>query len=374
MIETKKKSPEHAILSRTILDNNYFKFNRPLHGVEWKMVIRSNLPFLNKARSDYILSLAGAYSLNPLILVTTVMVDEELSKPLIDTDDDDFRHRIRLFADTIARSHLENFKSDGVLTSIRVAFGGDHEKLEKFVELYNKLHNENGLSSAKEKETNVWLTERDEDLNNTMQWPWPPNQCWEVSATHGGNLEGLSTYIPASLDMGPSLFTDWLQNYDFLGYDQGTVVSAHAGVIYKHSSCSLEIRKGRYSTYYGHVNVIDTLENGTFVKMGDKIGEIELRPDRALCLCDWEKKKFSCSNGPHLHFEVRKDGMPISLNNMVIGGIQIRAGKYERDASCTDPEHCLLAKDAFDLPCATYFSDEQNNIYCPSVRGNTGMN
>ena len=65
------------------------------------------------------------------------------------------------------------------------------------------------------------------------------------------------------------------------------------------------------------------------------------------------------------------DGIPISIDNLRVRGIQIRAGKYERDVTCTDPEHCLLAMRG-GTNCATSFMDENHNVYCPSVRGNTG--
>ena len=69
---------------------------------------------------------------------------------------------------------------------------------------------------------------------------------------------------------------------------------------------------------------------------------------------------------------MRVNGHPISLDNIVVGGIQIRAGKYERDVTCSDPEHCLLAMRG-GSNCATYFTDIHQNVYCPSVRGNTGI-
>ena len=50
--------------------------------------------------------------------------------------------------------------------------------------------------------------ERDVDLNNTMQWPWEGGHCWEISATHGGAIEGLKRFVPSSLDVAPSLYGD----------------------------------------------------------------------------------------------------------------------------------------------------------------------
>ena len=170
--------------------------------------------------------------------------------------------------------------------------------------------------------------------------------------------------------MAPSLYLDWFQNYEYLG-STGSVHASHNGSIVIHSTCNVEITQGRYSTYYAHIRILDGLKTGDVVNQGDMIGHIELGADEALCLCDWSSRSFSCSTGPHLHWEVRMDGIPISINNLIVGGIQIRAGKYERDVTCTDPEHCLLAMRG-GSNCATSFMDQDHIVYCPSVKGNTG--
>ena len=58
----------------------------------------------------------------------------------------------------------------------------------------------------------------------------------------------------------------------------------------------------------------------------------------------------------------------MSLDNIIIGGYRIRAGRYNRDVTCTDPEHCALAKKD-GLTCATTFTDRAGKVFCPSSKG-----
>ena len=359
-------------VSSDVLAYSHVKFNPKLHEIKWRNVAQSTLLSLNQDRIDYLLSISGAYSINPLILITIVMMDNDLMKT---PSNSQFNQRFRKIVEDMARAHLEDDKDSAYKTLhdlVGQMYQQDGHQFRRFSKIYSKLHTELYVPLITEKES-LMLMERDEELTPSLQWPWQAGACWEIGPTHGGAIEGLTKYIPSSLDMGPSLYIGWNQDYEFLGME-GLVSASHAGIIYIHSTCSLEIKAGRFSTYYSHINVSEKMTNDKIVKQGDVIGNIERRPDRANCLCNWDTEKYSCSNGPHLHWEVRRDGLPLSLDNMYVGGMKITAGKYERDASCTDPQHCMFARDDLDHRCATYFTDNKDNIYCPSVRGNTGMN
>ena len=362
------KSLRNGTFSGNILISSHVKFTRHLDVINWREVVKSSLPFMNKDRMDYLMSLCGAYSLNPLLLITTVLVDTDIA-PM--TTDREFNHRLRQRAEHLARTHLDDADHPIYMTLYELARQSfEEDKFHQFHNIYSTLHTKYNLPLVTETD-NLLLKTRDDDLKPSLMWPWRAGSCWELGPSHGGSIEGLTKYVPSALDMAPSLFNTWKHNFEFLGMT-GNVHSSHSGIFYKHSTCNVEVKAGRWSTYYAHLKVSEDLYNGMLVQQGDLLGEIELEPDNALCLCDWKSRSYSCSTGPHLHWELRKDGLPESLDNMVVGGVRIKAGKYERDASCTDPTHCMFATDEHDNKCATYFVDESDTIFCPSVRGNTG--
>ena len=362
----------HITMMKDLEDGDFW-YSTSLHGVDWK---KDFMEFLSHHKRDILLSISGAFSLNPLLLITSVILDDEMKLSSSETCDKEFLINLKQLAHDLATSYLEiekskqKRKSTIANTAVWKSLHSNDEKLQNFLEKYHELYPHSMVSTNISKSATL-LDKREDDLSNSMQWPWPPQECWEVGATHGGAFEGLTEYIPSAIDMAPSLYVDWLQGFDYLG-SSGSVHAAHSGKIKVHSICSLEIVSGRYSTYYAHISIGSAIQNGTNVALGDHIGNIELRPDEALCLCDWSAKSYSCSTGPHLHFEARKDNKPLSLNNVVIGGFRITAGTYERDKTCSDPEHCALAKRE-GSSCATRFTDRDGNIYCPSVKGsNTG--
>ena len=159
----------------------------------------------------------------------------------------------------------------------------------------------------------------------------------------------------------------------------GEVFSSHRGTFYKHSPCSLEIQHDTtsYSTYYSHLE-IDDIGNGTFIDEGHYLGNISLDPDNSNCKCDWPKRHFACSTGPHLHYELRHDGSPAHLDGKTISNLRIKTGLLPHDVMCSDPEeNCTKAElsGAPGVPCATTYTvldshgDTTGQVICPVTKG-----
>ena len=180
----------------------------------------------------------------------------------------------------------------------------------------------------------------------------------------------------SALDVSPSLFQNWGVSFDYLN-SQGHIHTAHPGRVKKHSECSVEIMDmaSEYSTYYSHLILAENITDNNMVVRGQLIGTISLYPDHANCNCDWANARYECSSGPHAHFELRKNGHPVSLDKRIISTYRIRAGKYSHDHYCSDPESCEHARNNGTL-CATTFTDiYTGSTFCPTVKGqNLGKN
>ena len=89
------------------MNDDTFRFSTSLHTLGWKKIANSEMPFLNVERIDYVLSLAGAFSLNPLLLITGIIVDAKLSQFPTAMGDKAFFQNLTTFADTSVRSYHE---------------------------------------------------------------------------------------------------------------------------------------------------------------------------------------------------------------------------------------------------------------------------
>ena len=201
-----------------------------------------------------------------------------------------------------------------------------------------------------------------------LELPFASTECWQLSATHWGAQETEASAIKngtmSSIDMAPYLFARWGVPFDFVN-STGEVLASHDGYFYKNSDCSVEVfhDKSNYSTFYSHI-IPNDIENGVFIESGESIGRIDLDPHTSNCRCDWSRRSFLCSTGPHIHLELRHKGHPADLDGRIISNLRITTGLLPHDSYCSDPVDCTLAKFGGE-PCATYYNDTTTgNVMC----------
>ena len=264
-------------------------------------MIENSAPFLNQGKRAILLSLSGAHSINPLILLTSVIIDEELDLANTDKSEKNFFKGLKKLSTFLVRFNnqfersLHKPKINSAMSSVWETHRRKDETLARFVERYHTLLSQNKISrSIHFNDTS--FNRRNVNLKSSMVWPWKEEECWELSPTHNGvDQTEVDEYIPSALDMAPSLYNNWLAPFDYLG-STGDVHAAHSGIVKVHSDCSLEVVAGKFSTYYGHLEVRQNIDN-SFVKQGTYLGAIELHPDKAQCNCDWESESYECSTG-----------------------------------------------------------------------------
>ena len=161
-------------------------------------------------------------------------------------------------------------------------------------------------------------------------------------------------------------------SFDYL-FSNGDFYSAHGGVVMNRSICSLEVfHSTGYSTYYSHVK--HNFTNGILVEQGEYLGRISLLPELSNCGCEWSSHSFECSTGPHLHFQLKYNGKPETLDKKIISNLRIKAGKNAYDQYCNAADGCSSAM-IDGKPCATTLTDMKTGyVHCPVVKGsNFGM-
>ena len=155
------------------LSPSHVKFTRQLHSINWIDIARTTLPYLDKDKVGYLLSIAGAYSINPLVLISSVAVESDLVKTYTDRE---FNQALRQRADDLARAHLEAYEQSiyhGLDAAVRKVFQDDNYKLRKFSSIYTKLHMQFGIPVPAETDKLILTRQvEQEELRPSLQWPW----------------------------------------------------------------------------------------------------------------------------------------------------------------------------------------------------------
>ena len=351
--------------------------------VKWEDVLNEAVPSLNHIRKNSIRHVSGQFSINPVLIIGKVIQDQMRGTEYAFQGDENFRISIKSFANDLSRfDQLFVLQEGQIQTSsleyaLQNAFRNKEEMIGDFLNIcqaISKTHNipESPRMKAKQNVQDKTF-KRNEEESIKLELPFSSRQCWHLSATHFGAQEDESSIgrgIMSSIDMAPSLFQKWGVPFDYLE-SNGEIYSAHSGYFYKHSKCSLLVQhdKSSFATYYSHLDVND-IEDGAYIEQGYSLGRISLDPDTSNCKCDWPSKSFACATGPHVHFELRKDGKPAHLQDQVISNLKVNTGILPHDMYCTDAEgDCTRATFRGEL-CATYYTDlNTGEKICPVTKG-----
>ena len=135
-----------------VFDDRHFRFSSIFHGLDWQSIAKSCNPSLSKERVDYLLSLAGAFSLNPLLLITTTIVHYELKMSPPELGYFEFSHDLKQIAQNLIRSNVEDDthpKYNRALASIWDMFKHNDRKVHEFLDVYDQLYTKHKLSMTR---------------------------------------------------------------------------------------------------------------------------------------------------------------------------------------------------------------------------------
>ena len=289
--------------------------------VNWTNFMDKNAKFLTPQQREYVLGVSGYHSINPLVLIDELMVENESNPAASKMNDQAFLLHLEEMANKTeivyeeTESATEKPKSNSATSALWNLMGKNDSKLDDFVSKYNKLFDNTGLSHSDFDDNS------DDGVGNRqyqgMQWPWQGSL--KTGACHTSTGYG---YIPAALD--PQNGARW-------GGNGQLVTAAHSGRVFVYASCGLKISGSGFQTGYYHLDNI-RVRNGASVTAGQVIANAANNIRQALCRGGW-------SSGPHLHFGLFDySGRGRSFNNQIISGYRInaritRSGNYEWNCS-----------------------------------------
>ena len=163
-------------------------FSSHLYNVSWTEIFKEAAPMLPLDRKDFIISVAGSSTISPVIILSSLIIDNKIDKSRSDTT---FRQEVKTFAEEILTQYVElndDANSNiGTLSLLKV-FDGDYAKLQRFLSVYTSLKKE---IDAKDGGHDAYNGEsiKHKSKRGKQQWqqpeeslilPYPMGECWNI--------------------------------------------------------------------------------------------------------------------------------------------------------------------------------------------------
>ena len=173
--------------------------NSALYDVNWTDFMNNNAQFLTQQQRELVIGVSGYHSINPLVLIDELMVEEESDLDALKLSDQAFLEHLTELANATERLYedmetvSEKPKSNSATSALWNVYEKDDTKLDNFINNYQKLFDKTGLShedfnynSNDDVENRQW---------NGLQWPWKGSVL--TGACHGNTGRG---WIASALD------------------------------------------------------------------------------------------------------------------------------------------------------------------------------
>ena len=182
-IEMKKS--EYASSLEAIINMVHLRYTSDLHNVDWKNVIRRSFPLLPIHRKDSILHIGGEYSINPLVLLTKVLLDETENSSYSQRSDKDFSKNLKQFANKLSihyqEANLPNDKPEisPIKRSFTKVFQDDNKTLTKFMYTYHEMAKRYELPVKPQRK----VSKREDSQGISLVLPFSKDECWTMSGS-----------------------------------------------------------------------------------------------------------------------------------------------------------------------------------------------
>ena len=173
-----------------INDDDFF-FGGNLLSADWNEFFSVMAPGLTNLRRAFILNLAEWSSINPLILLASIMVETKDSTGETDGVEITFNSNSTAFIEALMNEYYKNNGSN-ILNCTNATFaiwktlGEDEGQLREFLTTYATLKSNLMQPSASERSFQQLLARKDtsespiENTDEELMWPFPTDECWDI--------------------------------------------------------------------------------------------------------------------------------------------------------------------------------------------------
>jgi len=318
---------------KSISQENFIYTPREMLEFDIEAYLRKQAPqLLNQAES--ISHWSGRTTISPKIIITLLEHQSKLLSSKATNKDlewalthlsteDDLSSRIGEVATVLAEAYYTNLADDNrepehdALKSII----GDGEKSAKeltvdFINLFFSLFPQANL----EQKSLTSQHTKNRPPIDLLQLPYPIGQAWQ---TWGG------THSFTGQNSGPRSSLDFRSNRGGFGSNTSNiwVSSASGGRAVKHSSCFVEVlASGGWSTTYYHLDNVQ-INTGQSVSRNMRLANYANNLSQSIC-------DGGMSNGPHVHFSLKRNGIYVSLDKVKLSGYEVQDGRRDYDSNC----------------------------------------
>ena len=166
-------------------------FGSLLLKVDWEEYFDTNYPAMANWKKTYVRRISETSSINPLILLSSIMVEEKVSTGDIKPKTP-FDLKLKRFAKSLIK---EYYKHDGsnefgytnATFAVWKTFKEDNAKLAAFLVIYDLLKSKlkNTLETLRSIRQPAWRTENSDATRRSTEeelaWPFPSEECWDLS-------------------------------------------------------------------------------------------------------------------------------------------------------------------------------------------------
>ena len=194
----------HEFIRRAVIDDIPLRYTRYLNSVDWEDLFSQELPLTSHLRKSIISHLSGEHSVNPLLLLAKVVMDQIDVYGYAMKSDEEFGISLKAFANELTKydqefdSQIDNAHTSPLEYSLRKVLSKNDGLFDDFVNICNAIVKRYDLLAkiALTKHGQI-LSKRTMEGQIGLQLPYAGSECWHLGATH---LEG------SAIDMAPSLY------------------------------------------------------------------------------------------------------------------------------------------------------------------------